>query len=107
MPTGWGFYLQGSDEQLEVEELGGWLSLSLKEPVHYPAWGKPIFECKCGVLFPLYAVNYFKSLGDVKGAAMLVEQHEQGYKPIDGSILKNGMINRSVQRYDEKEHLIQ
>jgi len=57
MTTSWGYYMQGSDQQIEAEELGSKLSIVIKCPIHYPAWGKPIFECECGVLFPLYVVK--------------------------------------------------
>ena len=51
---GWGYFMQGSDQLIEVDELGGLLSLAIHCPVHYPAFGKNLFECKCGVIFPLY-----------------------------------------------------
>lgn len=57
MTTGWGHYIQGSDQQMEVDELGSKLSVVLDCPVHFPAWGKNMFECKCGVIFPLYLVK--------------------------------------------------
>ena len=58
MTTGsWGYYLQGSDQLVEVNELGSRLSVVLDCPVHYPAWGKNMFECQCGVIFPLYLVK--------------------------------------------------
>lgn len=52
--TGWGFYVQGSDQMQEVMGLGAQLSLAIGCPVHYPAFDKNLFECKCGVIFPLY-----------------------------------------------------
>ena len=54
---GWGFFEQGSDQLQERMELGEWLSLTLHCPIHYPAYGKNLFECKCGVIFPLYVVK--------------------------------------------------
>ncbi len=58
MTTGsWGYYLQGSDQMVEVDELGSRLSVVLDCSVHYPAWGKNMFECQCGVIFPLYLVK--------------------------------------------------
>jgi hypothetical protein len=100
MPTGWGFTVQGSDDQIEVEKLGEWLSQVIHEAVHYPAWGKPIFECRCGVLFPLFAV---KACYEKNDEDMLKGQHEDGYKPGDGSMLKNGVIPRSDGRMQEYE----
>ncbi len=57
MTTGWGHYMQGSSQVMEVDELGSILSIVLDCPVHFPAWGKNLFECKCGVIFPLYVVK--------------------------------------------------
>ncbi len=53
---GWGSYQQpGLNE--EIDQLGSKLSIELHCPVHYPAYNKNIFECKCGVIFPLYVVK--------------------------------------------------
>jgi len=57
LTTGWGYYLQGTQRQMEVDELGSRLSIVLHCPVHFPAFGKNLFECKCGVIFPLYLVK--------------------------------------------------
>ena len=52
----WGAYVQpGLDE--EIDSLGSRLSVEISCPVHYPAYGKNLFECKCGVIFPLYLVR--------------------------------------------------
>lgn len=50
----WGFYEQGSDQMHEVIELGERLSIEVNCPVHFPAYGKNLFECSCGVIFPVY-----------------------------------------------------
>ena len=50
----WGYNLQGSDQLLEIDELGSMLSTMLHCPVHYPAFGKNLFECRCGVIIPVY-----------------------------------------------------
>ncbi len=55
--AGWGFYSQQSDQMIEVDELGSELSLAIHCPVHYPAYNKHMFECTCGVLFPVYIVR--------------------------------------------------
>jgi len=47
----------GSDQQQEVNELGSSLSLAISCAVHYPAFDKHMFECKCGVVFPVYLVR--------------------------------------------------
>ena len=41
----------------DVDRLGSELSKQLHCAVHYPAYGKNIFECECGVIFPLYMVK--------------------------------------------------
>lgn len=52
----WGAYVQpGLDE--EIDSLGSRLSVEISCPVHYPAYGKNLFECHCGVIFPLYLVR--------------------------------------------------
>jgi len=53
----WGYYMQGSDQLQEVDELGAKLSVALGCAVHYPAFNKNIYECQCGVVFPLYLVK--------------------------------------------------
>ena len=53
---GWGAYTQ-SDNLEEIDEIGTELSIKLDCPVHYPAYNKNLFECKCGVIFPLYIVK--------------------------------------------------
>ena len=52
----WGAYQQpGLDE--EIDSLGARLSIEIGCPVHYPAYNKNLFECMCGVMFPLYLVK--------------------------------------------------
>jgi len=52
----WGAYVQrGLDE--EVDHLGAELSVKLHCAVHYPAYNKNLYECMCGVIFPLYLVK--------------------------------------------------
>lgn len=55
--TGWGYFQQGSDQLQEVMELGDKLNTAINCPIHYPAFGKNIFECKCNRLFPIYVVR--------------------------------------------------
>lgn len=66
--------MQGSDQMVEVEELGVRLSTVLHCPVHYPAFGKRLFECKCNIIFPAYVV-----LG--RSDAELIEIHKKGIQP--------------------------
>jgi len=53
----WGYYMQGNKQLVEVDQLGSKLSLEIGCAVHYPAFGKNLFECECGVIFPLYLVR--------------------------------------------------
>ena len=53
----WGYFMQGSDQMVEVDELGSLLSEKINCPVHYPAFNKHLFECHCGVVFPVYLVK--------------------------------------------------
>jgi len=49
--------MQGSDQLIEIDELGSRLSIEIGCPVHYPAFAKALFECQCGVIFPTYLVK--------------------------------------------------
>lgn len=52
----WGAYIQhGNLEELEI--LGSELNSHIQCPVHFPAYGKNLFECKCGIVFPYYMVK--------------------------------------------------
>ncbi len=55
----WGAYVQGSNFQnLEnLDLIGRELSLRIDCPVHYPAWDKPVFECKHLTQFPMFALK--------------------------------------------------
>jgi len=55
--TGWGYFQQGNEQEEKLEMLGQKLNLAINCPIHYPAFGKRLFECKCGVTFPLYIVE--------------------------------------------------
>jgi len=52
----WGAYVQQGNLQ-EIEMLGSQLSKEISCPVHYPAWNKNMFECKCNITFPYYIVK--------------------------------------------------
>ncbi len=45
----------GPDEV--IDGLGAKLSTAIHCAVRYPAYGKHIFECRCGVIFPMYLVK--------------------------------------------------
>ena len=52
----WGANIQSGKLQ-EVDQLGSELSLAIHCAVHFPAYNKNLFECMCGVVFPLYLVK--------------------------------------------------
>jgi len=81
--NGWGYYMQGSDQQIESEELGAWLSMLLHCGVHNNAFGQPQYECECGVLFPQWAVALAKHDNNPK---LLTDRHAQGFRPTGGSL---------------------
>jgi len=62
--TGWGYYIQGQEQQQLIEQLGSKLSLYLDCPVHYPAFGKRLFECRCDIVFPVWQVQAAVDSGD-------------------------------------------
>jgi hypothetical protein len=52
----WGAYTQSGFGE-ELDYLGSKLSIEIGCPVHFPAYNKNLFECMCGVIFPLYLVR--------------------------------------------------
>ena len=64
----WGAYTQSGNLE-EIDALGAELSVRINCPVHYPAYNKNIFECMCGVIFPLYVVRG-------KNWADIIKKHE-------------------------------
>ncbi len=52
----WGAYTQAGLTE-EIDFLGAKLSVEIGCAVHYPAYNKNLFECHCGVIFPLYVVK--------------------------------------------------
>ena len=72
----WGAYVQqGNLEELDM--LGSELSKVLHCPVHYPAWNKNMFECKCEITFPVYMV---KAAVETKDWSSVIEIHKNGGK---------------------------
>lgn len=71
--TGWGYFVQGSDQMVEVDELGQKLSKAIHCAIHYPAYGKNLFECYCGVIFPVYLVK-------VENWLLIIKKHEEERK---------------------------
>ncbi|KKM99440.1 hypothetical protein LCGC14_1147770 [marine sediment metagenome] len=41
----------------EISGLGVRLSIEIGCPVRYPAYDKGIFECKCGIPFPVFVLK--------------------------------------------------
>lgn len=67
MTTDWGYTMQGNAEWEEIDQLGIYLNLTIDCAIHYPAFGKRLFECKHGVIFPVYVVKqYFKFDGQLE-----------------------------------------
>ena len=52
----WGAYIQPGLSE-ELDSLGSKLSVEIGCAVHYPAYNKHLFECRCGVIFPVYLVK--------------------------------------------------
>lgn len=76
----WGYYQQGNGHQQELDRWGSTLSTKLGCPVHYPAYGKRLFECRCGVTFPVFVVQGALESGDWSA---VLKQHKEGYKPTE------------------------
>ena len=53
----WGAYVQGGENLQRLDLMGSELSVRLDCPVHYPAFNKRLFECKCGKTFPVFMVD--------------------------------------------------
>jgi hypothetical protein len=49
--------LQQNGNYQELMELGGLLSSEICCAVHYPAHEKHMFECECGITFPVFLVK--------------------------------------------------
>lgn len=71
----WGYYIQGNGHQKEIDEAGSQLSIQLNCPVHYPAYNKRLFECRCGVLFPVFLADYAIMSGDW---SVVLKHHRDG-----------------------------
>jgi hypothetical protein len=76
--TGWGYYMQGGEGTQEIELLGSQLSVAIGCTVHYPAFGKRIYECRCGVLFPTFSVQAAFEKKDWKP---ILEHHKTAWRP--------------------------
>ena len=72
----WGFNLQGNTQTQSIDKLGSKLSVMLECAVHYPAYDKRIFECKCGVLFPLFML-------EGQSPEQIISHHQEGWRPVE------------------------
>ena len=86
----WGYYMQGNWGNRELETAGSTLSVRLDCPVHYPAFGKRLFECRCGVLFPRFVVDAALRTGDW---SVVLKEHAEGYRPDDVVYKVGGVLN--------------
>jgi len=55
---GWGYFIQGGDAEY-VDAAGVKLNLAISCDIHYPAFNKRMFECKCGRIFPVWMVQAY------------------------------------------------
>lgn len=62
--TGWGYYVQGGEQTQLLDACASQLSIKIGCVVHYPAWNKRLFECECGVLFPVWMVEHAVNSSD-------------------------------------------
>ena len=76
----WGYYMQGNENQQSLHRAGAELSKVIGCPVHYPAFNKHMFECRCGVLFPVFVVDAAAESGDWSAVQT---QHSEGYRPTE------------------------
>jgi hypothetical protein len=53
----WGSYIQGGESFEQVDKAGLALSNHIGCPIHYPAYNKRLFECKCSIVFPVWQVE--------------------------------------------------
>lgn len=59
----WGAYVQGGNLE-EIDKLGRQLSIEIDCPVHFPAYDKNLFECKCMIVFRFDQVKYAVTSGN-------------------------------------------
>lgn len=74
----WGYFMQGGNDTRIIDNAGAELSKQLDCPVHYPAFGKRLFECRHGVVFPAFTVEHAVESGNWE---QVRRHHETGYRP--------------------------
>ncbi len=67
----WGAYMQNNHFE-QIDKIGAALNLHLNCSVHYPAFDKRLFECKCNIIFPYWMVEHAVETGDW---SMIDEKH--------------------------------
>jgi len=77
--SSWGYFMQGNAQQEEIMELGQALNNHTQCAVHYPAFGKNLFECKCGVTFMVATVKEAVRTGDW---SLVDEIHKTKWRPV-------------------------
>lgn len=78
--TSWGYYMQGNIQEEKIMKLGLALNNRLQCAVHYPAFGKNLFECKCGVTFMVATVEEAVRTNDW---SLIDEMHKTKWRPKD------------------------
>ena len=81
MEGSWGYFQQGSHDQQMVSILGAELSKVIHCPVHWPAYDKGMFACKCNILFPTFIVQGAHDIGDW---SKVIKLHEEGRRSDEG-----------------------
>ena len=71
----WGAFVQSGENFEMLESMGAELSKRIGCPVHYPAYNKRLFECRCLIPFPMFAVENAYRTGNWK---QIIERHDQG-----------------------------
>jgi len=77
--SSWSYYQQGNAQQEEIMKLGQALNNHIQCAVRYPAFGKNLFECKCGVIFMVSAVKEAVRTGDW---GLVDEIHKTKWRPV-------------------------
>jgi len=78
--SSWGYFQQGNAQQEEIMRLGQALNNHIQCAVHYPAFGKNLFECKCGVTFMVSAVKEAVRTDDW---GLIDEIHKTKWRPVN------------------------
>ena len=63
--SNWGSYVQSGENWEKIDKAGSALSQRIScYLIHYPAFDKRLFECKCGCIFPAWQVEAALSSND-------------------------------------------